>query len=95
MRVKAVKPDAQGVYQVQVTVDDGETTFTQPFGVVITDEESLAVKPIWNEEGIDVVSREFFTLDGKKVTEMQSMEVYLMKVTTADGNVHTMKIIKN
>ena len=78
-----------------VTVNDGETTFSQRFGVAVTGEASQAIHPVWSEEGIDVVKREFFTLDGKRVEKMQSHEVYLMKVTDTTGQVHAVKIIKN
>ena len=36
LTVKAIKPDTEGVYHFNVTVNDGETTFSQPFGVAIT-----------------------------------------------------------
>ena len=82
------------ILSYNITVNDGETTFTQPFGLVVTGTPT-AIQPVWSEEGIEVASREFFTLDGRQVTEMQSGEVYMMKVTATDGSVHTVKIIKN
>jgi len=79
----------------KVTVNDGETTFTQPFGVVVTGEAQSAIRPVWSEDNITVVKREFFTLDGRQVSTLQSHEVYLMKVTDSEGRVHTVKILAN
>ena len=44
---------------------------------------------------MEVVSREFYTLDGKKVKHFSPQEVYLMKVTDKNGKIHTMKVVKN
>ena len=79
----------------KVTVNDDETTFTQPFGVVVTGEAQSAIRPVWSEDNITVVKREFFTLDGRQVSTLQSHEVYLMKVTDSEGRVHTVKILAN
>ena len=95
LTIRTSKPDATGVFQVSVTVDDGETTFTQPFGVIISGEAETAIQPAWSEDGLDVVKREFFTLDGRRVEQMQSLEVYLMKVTDSEGRTHAVKVIKN
>ena len=78
----------------EVTVDDGETTFTQRFGVAVTGDPA-AIQRVWSEDDIDVARREFFTLDGQQVTEMQSQQVYLMRLTDTQGRVYTMKVIKN
>ena len=95
LKIETLKPDAAGVYQLNVTVNDGQTTYSRRFGVAIAGDASAAVKPVWSEQGMEVVKREFFTLDGKQVTDMQSHEVYLMKVTDKQGEIHTVKIIKN
>ena len=83
------------VHSYDITIDDGETTYTQPFGVVVTGDALAAIQPVWSEDGIRVVKREFFTLDGRRVDEMQPHQTYLMKVTDADGNVRSVKILKN
>ena len=83
-----------GVGIVNVTVDDGETTWTQKFYVAVTGDPT-AINPVWTEEGLDIVKREFFTLDGKQVTNMKSHETYLMRLTCTDGKIHTVKILKN
>ena len=82
------------VQPFNVTVNDGETTFTQRFGVAVTG-NATAIHSVWQEDDIDVIRREFFTTDGKAVNRLQSHGVYVMKVTDSKGNVHTMKIIKN
>ena len=79
----------------EVEVNDGETTFTQRFGVAVIGDASMAIKPAWSEDGIEVVKREFFTLDGKRTEQMLSGQTYLMKVTDSEGNVHAVKILKN
>ena len=84
-----------GIGIVTMKVKDSEgTEFEQRLSVAVTGDPT-AIQPIWSEEGINVVRREFFTLDGKKVNHMQSHEVYLMKVTDSEGCVHAVKIIKN
>ena len=82
------------ILSYNITVNDGTTSFSQPFGVVVTGNPT-AIQPVWSEEGIDVARREFFTLDGRQVTDLQSHGTYLMKITATDGSVHTVKIIKN
>jgi hypothetical protein len=53
------------------------------------------IHTVWSEDNIKVAKREFFTIDGKQVTTMQSHEVYVMKITDTKGKVHMVKIIKN
>ena len=95
LTVMATKPDTECIGSFNVTVNDGETTFTQRFGVVITGGEQTAIRPAWSENGLNVVKREFFTLDGRQVSTLQSHEVYLMKVTDSEGRVHSVKILAN
>ncbi len=96
LNVSAIKPDTESVGTINVTVDDGETTFTQSFGIAITGNMStVGISDATHECAGNVVCREFYTLDGKRVEEMQPMEVYLMKVTNSDGSTRTTKIIKN
>ena len=94
LTVRAVSPDAGGIYGVNVTVDDGETTFTQRFGVAITD-ATAAIHSVWSDDGVQIVKREFFTLDGRRVSRMQSHETYIMQTTDANGRTRSVKIIKN
>ena len=94
MQVNAIQPNAGGIYGVNVTVNDGETTFTQRFGVAITG-ATAAIHSVWSDNGVQVVKREFFTLDGRRVSNMQSHETYIMQTTDADGRTRSVKIIKN
>ena len=95
LTIQAIQPDTQGISYVNVTVDDGETTFTQRFGIAITADVSKAISPAWDESSIQVKSREFFTLDGKKVTTLRAQETYVMRVTDSEDHTHSFKIIKN
>ncbi len=92
--VKAVAGQDGGVGYINVTVNDNETTFTQPIGVAVTGNPT-AIHHVWSEDNFEVAKREFFTLDGKQVTTMQSHKVYVMKITDTKGKVHSVKIIKN
>ena len=92
--VKAAAGQNGGVGYINVTVDDGETTFTQSFGVAVTGNPT-AIHTVWSEEGIEVAKREFFTLDGKQVRNLQPHATYIMKVTDRQGREHSVKIIKN
>ena len=94
MQVSAIQPNAGGVYSVNVTVADGETTFTQRFGVAITG-ATAAIHSVWSDNGVPVVKREFFTLDGCRVSSMQSHETYIMQTTDVNGLTRSVKIIKN
>ena len=95
LTVSATKPDTQSVGSFNVTVDDGETTYTQRFGVAIVGDASSAIQPVWSEDGMTVVKREFFTLDGKRTDLLLPRQTYIMKVTDAAGTVHSVKILKN
>jgi hypothetical protein len=95
LTIQATQPDAEGVYQLNVTVNDGETTFTQPFGIIITADATMDISPAWDESSIRVKSREFFTLDGKQVSSLKPHETYLMRVTDTEGHTHSAKIIKD
>ena len=83
-----------GIAVIKVTVNDGETQWTQPINVAVTG-ETTGIPSVWSEDTIEVAKREFFTTDGKQVSQMHSHGIYIMKVTDTKGNIHTMKIIKN
>ncbi len=80
----------------EVTVNDGETTFTQRFGVAVTGDPT-DILPVWSEQNTNIVSREFFTLDGRQILpstrQSSPFTIYLMKVTDSQGRVSTMKIV--
>ena len=83
-----------GVGTILVTVNDGETTFTQRFGVAITTDATSAIRPQTSDVN-PIVRREFFTLDGRQVSQMQSHETYVMRTTDSEGRQQSVKIIKN
>ena len=105
LEVSALQPDATGIYGIDVTVNDGETQWTQRFGIAITTDAATAIsqQPIANsprnatlsKRELPIVRREFFTLDGRQVTTMQSHETYIMRTTDAKGHRQSLKIIKN
>ena len=85
---------AQGIGRVNVTVDDGETTFTQRFSVIVTgDATAITQHPTPITQHPTPIKREFFTSDGRQVNTLKSHGVYVMKVTDKQGTVHTAKII--
>ncbi len=87
--------EAGGIGSIFMHVTDSEgSTFEQRLGIAVTG-EATAILPIWNEADIEVVKREFFTLDGQQVTQLHPHEVYLMKITEKSGKIHSMKIIKD
>ena len=85
---------AQGIGRVNITVDDGETTFTQRFSVIVTgDATAITQHPTPITQHPTPIKREFFTSDGRQVNTLKSHGVYVMKVTDKQGTVHTAKII--
>ena len=94
LKVKATKPDAKGVFDFNVTVSDSETTFTQRFGLAITD-VSTAISAVSTDDDAEVVRREFFTLDGRRVNQVKPYVTYVMQVTDAQGNTRSVKVIGN
>ena len=85
---------AQGIGRVNITVDDGETTFTQRFSVIVTgDATAITQHPTPITQHPTPIKHEFFTSDGRQVNTLKSHGVYVMKVTDKQGTVHTAKII--
>ena len=93
LKVKAIAPNAAGVYGVDVTVNDGEATFSQKIGVIVTGDATAILKPTIDFDQIEAVKREFFTPDGHQVSALKSHGVYVMKMTDKQGTVHTAKVI--
>ena len=84
----------QGVGYVSVTVNDGQTQWSQRVYVAVSGQTD-GIRSAQSEESADIVSREFFTLDGKQVSQLAAHEVYLMKTTDSQGNIRTVKILKD
>lgn len=81
-----------GIITMKVTDSEG-STHEKRLSIAVTGDPS-GIPNVWDESKIEVVSREFFSLDGKKVKELQQHETYIMKLTDTSGKVHSVKIIK-
>jgi hypothetical protein len=83
-----------GIAIFTMKVQDSEgTTHEKRFSVAVTGNPN-AIHKVWSEDDIQVVKREFFTLGGRQVYELHPQEIYVMRLTDTDGNVHSVKIIK-
>lgn len=67
LTVKATKPDTQSVGWLNVTVSDGETTFTQRFGVAITG----GTTGIQNVNRETITNNRYYNLHGQRLSQPQ------------------------
>ena len=67
LTVKATKPDTQSVDWLNVTVSDGETTFTQRFGVAITG----GATGIQNVNRETITNNRYYNLHGQRLSQPQ------------------------
>ena len=67
LTVKATKPDTQNVGWLNVTVSDGETTFTQRFGVAITG----GATGIQNVNRETITNNRYYNLHGQRLSQPQ------------------------
>ena len=93
LTVKAQADGGIGTATVTVTESEG-TTFSQRLSVAVTGDVT-AIQRVWSEDDIEVAKREFFTLDGKRVSRLMPRGVYMMRLTDTSGKVHNVKIICN
>lgn len=90
-----VHAKASGIGIVKMKVIDAEgSTFEQRLSVAVTG-QSAALPVFFDERGLDIVNREFFTIDGKRIDRLQPHDVYLMKLTDADGHQFVFKVLAN
>lgn len=89
--VKAKSRGGIGLITMKVTDAEG-STYEQRLSVAVTGDPS-AIHQVFDERNLDIVNREFFTTDGKPVSRMESHEVYIMRLTEANGTVHSMKVL--
>ena len=95
--VTVITAQQSGVGTILVTVDDGETQWTQRFGVAVSDGPTginIPHSTFDTQHSASIVRREFFTLDGCQVTTMQSHETYIMRTTDSEGHQRSVKILK-
>lgn len=93
INVKANGNSGFGIITMKVKDNDG-SEFSQRLSIAVTGEVT-GLNSAWQEEEGDIVNREFFTLDGRKVSMMQPHETYIMRTTDSKGRIRTVKIIKN
>jgi len=94
-QVKVRAGSVSGMAPVTVTVTDSDgSTFSQRLSVAVARQLPTAIdQPVADLTHMEIVSREFFTLDGKKAGRLQPRETYIMKVTDTAGRVHSVKVI--
>lgn len=93
INVKANGNSGLGIITMKVKDNDG-CEFSQRLSIAVTG-EITGLNSARQEELGNIVSREFFTLDGRKVNMMQPHETYIMRTTDSEGRIRTVKIIKN
>ena len=90
--VKAGKDCLITTLQVSVVDADG-ASLTLPLNVAVSG-NATAIKSVSDEkQPEDVVSRKFYTLDGKEVTRLHHCETYIMKTTNKQGQTYSVKIL--
>ena len=90
--VKAGKDCLITTLQVSVVDADG-ASLTLPLNVAVSG-NATAIKTLSDEkQPEDVVSRKFYTLDGKEVTRLHHCETYIMKTTNKQGQTYSVKIL--
>ncbi|MBQ9200764.1 MAG: T9SS C-terminal target domain-containing protein [Bacteroidales bacterium] len=94
-QVKVRAGSVSGMAPVTVTVTDSDgSTFSQRLSVAVARQLPTAIdQPVADLTHMEIVSREFFTLDGKKAGRLQPRETYIMKVTDTAGRMHSVKVI--
>ena len=93
LQVKAGNKGGVEVLSLKVVDGDG-STHEKRLSVAVTGNPN-AIPQVWSENDIEVAKREFFALDGRQVYELQSGQVYVMRLTDTEGRMHSVKIIKN
>jgi len=85
LTVTALKPDTESVGRLDITVNDGETTFTQRFGVAVISRSTTGIREVKTVAGNSVagpsasavfgdsVAEKVFDLQGRRVNGQWSM----------------------
>lgn len=78
---------------LEVSVIDGDgATLTLPLNVAVSGTPT-AIETTFDEKKMDIVSRKFYTLDGREVTRLNHCETYIMKTTNKQGQTYSVKIL--
>lgn len=93
LTVQAKERGGLSVFTLIVTDAEG-STFSQRFTVAVTGDPMALPQAVSFDEA-DVVSREFFSIDGRKVDTFESHQTYLMRVTDRHGRQQTIKVLKD
>lgn len=75
LTIHSTKPDTQSVGQLYVTVDDGETTFSQRFGIAITS-LTTAIRTVCNNTGTNV-HPSCYDLYGRRIAKPTGKGLYI------------------
>jgi hypothetical protein len=77
-------------------VSDSESSVHRKrLSVAVTGDVVSGISKASADNQLKVPKRELFTVDGKVARSFKRGEVYIMKTTDAENNVHTTKVIKN
>ncbi len=89
--IEAGSQKGLAVFYMKVTDSEG-ATHSKRLSVALTGDVT-ALPSVWSEDNLDVQKREFFTLDGKQVRELQPQQVYIMRLTDSRQQTQSVKII--
>jgi hypothetical protein len=92
--VKANENGGIGVITMKVRDSEG-SVHRKRLSVAVTGDVVSGISNAPADNQLKVAKRELFTVDGKIATSFKRGEVYIMKTTDTENNVHTTKVIKN
>ena len=85
-----------GIGTLTMKVKDSEgSTYGKRLSIAVTGDAPTGIGGATVDKNVEIAKREYFTIDGKAATSFMRGEIYIMKTTDTEGNVHTTKIIKN
>ena len=83
----------EGIHAMTMRVTDAEgSTWQQRLTVVVTGDAS-AIRQVQEDNGADIVRREFYTVDGRVASEFTPHETYIMRTVDSQGGVRSMKVL--
>ena len=85
--------EGEGIHAMTMRVTDAEgSTWQQRLTVVVTGDAS-AIRQVQEDNGADIVRREFYTVDGRVASEFTPHETYIMRTVDSQGGVRSMKVL--